>query len=155
MSATACKPVRRTLSSAGPQPTFTLREKRLISGQNDDSCDWPVSWKSLWVIFTGWPLSRSEAVLQQMWRDQRPCSIAVKQDLDTARASFYCNINPLAFKKRLRTRSLPKHTYTNCSIQLNANDIRIDYEWFTQFCLSLMGLNVSKVTNLEAKDYLN
>lgn len=29
MSATACSPVRRTLSSAGPQPTFTLSRHRV------------------------------------------------------------------------------------------------------------------------------
>lgn len=28
MSATACRPVSRTLSSAGPQPTFTLSQRR-------------------------------------------------------------------------------------------------------------------------------
>lgn len=29
MSATACSPVNKTRSSAGPQPTFTLREKQI------------------------------------------------------------------------------------------------------------------------------
>jgi len=47
-------------------------------------------------------------------------------------ATIYFNINPLAFKKKrlcmgdFRTSSLPNHSYTNCSIQLNANDIRMD-----------------------------